>query len=110
MILIGMFDSPFVRRVAVSAKTAGLRLRAPQLVHWQGFRPHPRIQPAGRVPTLVLDDGEALVESAAILDWLDERAGLTAGCCRHPDPHSARHWKTDGHCQRRGGKSRAAAL
>jgi len=31
--------------------------------------------PLGRVPTLVLDDGEALVETSAILDYLDERAG-----------------------------------
>ncbi|WP_204273919.1 glutathione S-transferase family protein, partial [Stenotrophomonas maltophilia] len=31
--------------------------------------------PLRRVPTLVLDDGETLIESAAILDYLDERAG-----------------------------------
>ena len=34
-----------------------------------------RYNPLGRVPTLVLDDGEALIESAAILDYLDELAG-----------------------------------
>jgi glutathione S-transferase len=31
--------------------------------------------PLGRVPTLVLDDGEALIESAAILDYLDDFVG-----------------------------------
>jgi glutathione S-transferase len=34
-----------------------------------------RHNPLRRVPTLVLDDGTALVESFAILDFLDERAG-----------------------------------
>lgn len=33
------------------------------------------LNPALRVPTLVLDDGETLVESAMILDWLDEQVG-----------------------------------
>ena len=32
--------------------------------------------PLRRVPTLVLDDGEALIESTAILDYLDELAGV----------------------------------
>jgi len=75
MILIGMFDSPFVRRVAVSLK----RLQFP-FAHrdWSVGRDFDRIRefnPLGRVPALVLDDGEVLVESAAILDYLDERAG-----------------------------------
>jgi glutathione S-transferase len=34
-----------------------------------------RYNPLGRVPTLVLDEGEVLLESAAILDHLDEIAG-----------------------------------
>jgi glutathione S-transferase len=28
--------------------------------------------PLGRIPSLVLDDGEVLIDSAAILDWLDQ--------------------------------------
>ena len=31
--------------------------------------------PLRRVPTVVLDDGESLIDSSAILDWLDENAG-----------------------------------
>ncbi len=34
-----------------------------------------KYNPLGRVPTLVLDDGEALIESSAILDYVDERVG-----------------------------------
>ena len=42
------------------------------------------VNPLGRIPALVLDDGEVLIDSAAILDWLDqtvgpERALLPAG-------------------------------
>lgn len=75
MILIGQYDSPFVRRVAIA-----LRLYDLPFEHrpWSTFGDGDRIaafNPLRRVPTLVLDDGEALIESAAILDHLDERVG-----------------------------------
>lgn len=75
MLLIGMFDSPFVRRVAISLKTLGLDY---EHANWSVGRDFDRIReynPLGRVPTLVLNDGESLFESAAILDYLDELAG-----------------------------------
>jgi glutathione S-transferase len=75
MILIGMFDSPFVRRVAVTMNL----LKIPfQHRNWSVGKDFDRIRefnPLGRVPTLVLDDGEALIESAAILDYLDDFVG-----------------------------------
>jgi glutathione S-transferase len=75
MILIGMFDSPFVRRVAVS-----LRLLEVPFEHrnWSAYRDFELIRqfnPLGRVPALVLPDGEALIDSNAILDFLDDSAG-----------------------------------
>jgi glutathione S-transferase len=75
MILIGMFDSPFVRRVAVSLKFLNLNFEHRD---WSVGRDFERIRaynPLGRVPTLVLDDGEVLLESGAILDHLDELVG-----------------------------------
>lgn len=75
MILIGMFDSPFVRRVAVSMGLLGVPY---EHRNWSVGRDFDRIRafnPLGRVPTLVLDDGNALIESSAILDHLDEQAG-----------------------------------
>ena len=75
MLLIGMFDSPFVRRVAVSMKLLGQPF---EHANWSIGRDFDRIReynPLGRVPTLVTNDGEKLMESAAILDYLDERAG-----------------------------------
>ncbi|HEX6016240.1 MAG TPA: glutathione S-transferase family protein [Geminicoccaceae bacterium] len=75
MILIGQYDSPFVRRVAIA-----LRLYAMPFEHrpWSTYGDADRIAPFNplrRVPTLVLDDGETLIESAVILDHLDELAG-----------------------------------
>ncbi|HTA64949.1 MAG TPA: glutathione S-transferase family protein [Xanthomonadaceae bacterium] len=75
MILIGMFDSPFTRRVAISATLLGIPF---EHRNWSVGKDFDRIRefnPLGRVPTLVLDDGECLIESAMILDWLDQQAG-----------------------------------
>lgn len=75
MMLIGMFDSPFVRRVAVSMNLFGMPY---EHRNWSVGKDFDRIReynPLGRVPTLVLDSGEPLIESAMILDHLDEQAG-----------------------------------
>ena len=75
MLLIGMFDSPFVRRVAVSMGLLGVPY---EHRNWSVGKDFDRIRefnPLSRVPTLVLDSGESLIESAAILDYLDEQAG-----------------------------------
>jgi glutathione S-transferase len=75
MILIGQYDSPFVRRVAVALRLYGL---AYDHWPWSTFGDAEKLaeyNPLRRVPTLVLDDGEVLIESASILDSLDEQAG-----------------------------------
>ena len=77
MMLIGMFDSPFVRRVAVSLKLLAIAF---EHANWSIGKDHARIReysPLGRVPTLVLDDGMALTDSSAILDYLDSTVGAT---------------------------------
>jgi glutathione S-transferase len=74
MILIGQYDSPFVRRVAIAMRRYGI---AYEHRAWSVFADAEKIaeyNPLRRVPTLVLDDGEVLVESSAILDTLDEMA------------------------------------
>lgn len=75
MILIGQYDSPFVRRVAVALHQLGLAFERRPISVFGDFEAVRRLNPLGRVPVLLLDDGEALVESGAILDWLDELAG-----------------------------------
>lgn len=78
MLLIGQYDSPFVRRVAVTLKLYGIDYEhAP----WSGFGDVDKIaqyNPLRRVPTLVFDDGLAMVDSASIVEVLDDMAGLGA--------------------------------
>lgn len=71
MILIGQYDSPFVRRVGIALTLYGMRFEHRP---WSTFGEAEKIRPYNpltRVPTLVLDDGEVLIESHAILDYLD---------------------------------------
>lgn len=71
MILIGQYDSPFVRRVAIA-----LTLYDIPFEHrpWSTFGDADKIRPNNpllRVPTLILADGDILIDSAAILDHID---------------------------------------
>jgi len=75
MILIGQYDSPFVRRVAIAAYLYGFAYEHRPWSVWADADALAKINPARRVPTLVLDDGEVLMDSAAILDALDDMAG-----------------------------------
>jgi glutathione S-transferase len=75
VILIGQYDSPFVRRVAIAARLYGLAYEHRPWSVWADAEALAKINPARRVPTLVLDDGEVLMDSAAILDALDDLAG-----------------------------------
>jgi glutathione S-transferase len=75
MFLIGQYDSPFARRVAIALRLYGLAFEHRP---WSTFGDADKIaayNPLRRVPTLVLEGGEALIESAAILDYLDELVG-----------------------------------
>lgn len=75
MILIGQYDSPFVRRVAVALRCYGLPYEHRPWSVWADADALGQVSPLRRVPVLVLDDGVALVESGAILDTLDEMVG-----------------------------------
>lgn len=75
MILVGQYDSPFVRRVAVSLQTLGFAYEHDTRSVFGDFEAMRQINPLGRIPSLVLDGGEMLIDSAAILDWLDQEVG-----------------------------------
>jgi len=68
LVLNGKFDSPFVRRVAISLKLLDIRFDHRNWSVGKNFEQIREINPLGRVPTLVLPGGESLLESAAILD------------------------------------------
>jgi glutathione S-transferase len=75
MQLIGMLDSPYVRRVAVSMLRLGVPFERHDWSVGADFERIRKVSPLGRVPVLVLEDGTALVESGAILDALDDLVG-----------------------------------
>lgn len=75
MILSGQYDSPFVRRVAISLRVLGFAYDRDTRSVFADFDAVRRRNPLGRIPSLVLDDGETLIDSAAILDWLDQAVG-----------------------------------
>lgn len=74
MILIGQYDSPFVRRVAIALNHYGLTFERRVLSVFMDFDEMLVLNPLGKVPSLVLDDGETLFESRAIIDYLESIA------------------------------------
>jgi glutathione S-transferase len=88
MILIGQYDSPFVRRVGIA-----LRLYDLPFEHrpWSIFGDADKLaalNPLTRVPTLVLDDGEVLVDSPTMIDFIDSL--VPAGRALFPRDEPAR--------------------
>jgi len=75
MILIGQYDSPFVRRVGIALREYGLPYEHQRWSVWGDAEKIAVYNPLRRVPTLLLDDGTPLLESGAILDALDEMVG-----------------------------------
>ncbi len=69
MKLIGLLDSPFVRRVAISLQALGLRFEHEPVSVFRGYAAFERINPVVRAPTLVCDDGEVLMDSTLILEY-----------------------------------------
>ncbi|MBN3862015.1 glutathione S-transferase [Pseudomonas frederiksbergensis] len=74
MKLIGMLDSPYVRRVAISAKYLGIALEHESVSVFRNFEQFQQINPVVKAPTLVLDDGEVLMDSTLIIDYLETLA------------------------------------
>ena len=74
MKLIGMLDSPYVRRVAISAKRLGIALEHESVSVFRHFEQFRQINPVVKAPTLVLDDGEVLMDSTLIIDYLEALA------------------------------------
>lgn len=75
MKLFGTFMSPFVRRVAVSLNVLDLPFESVPLTVSKQPEEVRKYNPLTRVPALMLDSGETLIESSAILDVIDEMVG-----------------------------------
>ena len=79
MQLIGMPDSPYVRRVAIALQLLGMRYEHRKLSVFRHFDAFAAINPVVKAPTLVCDDGTVLSESSLILQWLGELAAPGRG-------------------------------
>ncbi len=75
MKLFGSFVSPFVRRVAVSLNQLGIAYESVPLATSKEPDEVRKYNPLTRVPALMLDSGETLIESWAILDEIDQMVG-----------------------------------
>ena len=71
MILVGQYDSPFVRRVAVTLHHYHMPFTRNALSVFRDVPDMRKINPLVRVPALLLESGETLVDSHAIIDCLD---------------------------------------
>jgi glutathione S-transferase len=75
MQLIGMLDSPYVRRVAVSLTVLGLKFEHQSVSVFRHFDQFAAINPVVKAPTLVADDGTVLMESSLILAHIAQVSG-----------------------------------
>ena len=66
MILVGQYDSPYVRRVGVSLGVLGFTFEHDTRSVFADFDSMRTTNPLGRIPSLVLPDGTTLIDSAAI--------------------------------------------
>ena len=71
MRLIGMLDSPFVRRVAISLDFLGVPFEHEAVSVFSTFEKFRSINPVVKAPSLVCDDGEALMDSSLILEFVE---------------------------------------
>jgi glutathione S-transferase len=75
MLLIGVNRSPFTRRVAITLNIYGVPFEQRALSGFDNRAEVRASNPLGRIPALMLDSGETLIDSSAIIDYLDEVYG-----------------------------------
>jgi glutathione S-transferase len=78
VILVGMLDSPYVRRVAISLQLLGLPFEHRSLSVFRTFEEFRKVNPVVKAPSLVCDDGEVLMDSSLILDYAEALAAPRA--------------------------------
>jgi glutathione S-transferase len=74
MRLIGMLDSPYVRRTAISLRMMGFDFELSQLSVFRNYDEFQAISPVVKAPSLVTDDGVVLMDSSLILEHAERLA------------------------------------
>jgi glutathione S-transferase len=73
MQLIGMLDSPYVRRVAISLAVLGLPFEHRSVSVFSQYDEFAKINPVVKAPTFIANDGTVLIDSSLILDHIDHQ-------------------------------------
>ncbi len=73
MRLIGMLDSPYVRRTAISLEALNVKFRHEAVSVFSTFEKFQSINPVVKAPTLVCDDGEAIMDSSLIIQFVEAK-------------------------------------
>lgn len=84
--LVGWYRSPYARRVAITMRRYGLDYEHRPITAWEKFEDVAAVNPIVKVPVLITEDGQAIPESAAILDYLDCRVGPERALMPPPGP------------------------
>jgi glutathione S-transferase len=71
MQLIGMLDSPYVRRVAIALNLLGLKFEHNPVSVFSTFEKFQSINPVVKAPSLVCDDGTVLMDSSLIIEYAE---------------------------------------
>lgn len=71
MKLVGMMGSPYVRRVAISLRLMGLEHEHRQISVFRDTEEFRAVNPVVKAPTLICDNGDMIMDSSMILDYLE---------------------------------------
>ena len=75
MQLVGMLDSPYVRRAAISLRLLGVPFEHRSISVFSTFEQFSAINPVVKAPTLLCDDGSVLMDSTLIVDYAQSLSG-----------------------------------
>ena len=92
-VLIGKNRSPYTRRVAITMNLYGIAFEQRHVTSWDKYEEIREANPIAKIPCLITEAGDCLIESAAILDYLDCRIGPERALMPPPSPlrDKARH-------------------
>ncbi len=75
MLLVGMLDSPYVRRAAIAGTVLGIPFEHQSVSVFRQMDRFRAINPLVKAPSLVADDGTVLMESQLIIQHMEDVAG-----------------------------------
>jgi len=88
MLLVGMLDSPYVRRAAITGTLLGLAFEHRSVSVFRHMDVFRAINPLIKAPSLVCDDGTVIMDSLLIVQHMEDVTGRTI---RPSDPAERRH-------------------